>query len=321
MKAAVLHNFGETPHYEDFPDPLAGADELLVHVKAVALENVDKAVADGSHFATKQFLPSLPAIVGFDGIGMLEDGRMIGFGGIRAPYGAMAEKTVIKAGYFVPVPDGVDPVMAAALPASALTGLFPLKWGAKLQAGETVLIQGATGVSGRLAVQIAKMLGASRVVGTGRNDEALRQLPSLGADAVIDLKLPDEQLIEAFKQQAEAGYDVILDFVWGHPTEVLLKALIPNEIRMSKRVRLMQIGEMAGADIRLPASALRTTGVEIYGGAAGITPEAMAEGTAQVWEWIKTNKLQMEIERVPLSEIESAWQRTDFRGKRMVVVP
>lgn len=321
MKAAVIHNFGEPPRYEDFADPVAGPNELIVHVKAVALENVDKAVAQGSHFATKQFLPSLPAIVGFDGIGMLEDGRIIGFGGIRAPYGAMAEKTVIKAGYFVPIPDGVDPVTAAALPASALTGLFPLKWGAKLQLGETVLIHGATGVSGRLAVQIAKMLGAGRVVGTGRNDEALRQLPALGADAVIDLKLPDEQLIEAFKKEGGAGYDVILDFVWGHPTELLLKALIPDEIRMSKRVRLIQIGEMAGAEIALPASALRTTGLEIYGGAAGITPEAVAEGTAQVWEWIKAEKLQMEIERVPLSQVESAWQRADFRGKRMVIVP
>lgn len=321
MKAAVLHNLGETPHYEDFPDPSVGPDELIVHVKAVAFENVDKAVAQGSHFATRQFMPSLPAIVGFDGIGMLEDGRLVGFGGIRPPYGAMAEKTVIKAGYFVPVPDGVDPVTAAALPASALTGLFPLKWGAKLQPGETVLIQGATGVSGKLAVQIAKMLGAGKVIGTGRNDEVLHQLPALGADAVIDLKLPDGQLIEAFKKEAGTGYDVILDFIWGHPTELLLQSLIPDQIRMSKRVRLVQIGEMAGAAISLPASALRTTGLEIYGGAAGITPEAMGEGTALVWEWIKAGKLQMDIERIPLKDIETAWQRSDFRGKRMVIVP
>lgn len=321
MKAAVLHNFGETPRYEDFPDPVAGEGELLVQVKAVPLENVDKAMAQGTHFASRQFLSSLPAIVGFDGLGMLEDGRLIGFGGIKAPYGAMAEKTVIKAGYFVPIPEGVDAVTAAAVPGSALTSLFPLKWGAKLQPGETVLINGATGVSGKLAVQIAKLLGAGRVIGTGRNDQALRMLAELGADAVIDLKQTDEELAEAFKKEAGTGYDIILDFLWGRPTEILIKTLVPDELRLGKRIRLVQIGEMAGKAISLSADALRTSGLEIYGGAAGITPEAMGESTGQVWEWIKADKLRMDIERIPLSEIESAWQRNDFQGKRLIVVP
>jgi NADPH:quinone reductase-like Zn-dependent oxidoreductase len=321
MKAAVLHNFGEVPHYEDFPDPVAGAGEMIVHVKAVALENVDKAMAQGSHFASRQFLSQLPAIVGFDGIGLLEDGRLVGFGGIKAPYGAMAEKTVIQAGYFVPVPDGVDAVTAAALPASALTSLFPLKGAAKLQPGETVLVNGATGVSGKLAIQVAKLLGAGRIVGTGRNETSLQLLPELGVDAVIDLRLPDEQLAEAFKREAGAGYDVILDFLWGRPTEVLLKTLIPSEIHLSKRVRLVQIGEMAGTAISLSGDMLRTSGLEIYGAAAGLTPEGMGEGANQVWDWLKDGKLKMDIERVPLKDIESAWQRTDFQGKRMVVIP
>src|SRR5262245_46696430 len=133
MKAAVLHEFGKPPHYEDFPDPTPGDNELLVRVKAVPLENVDKMMAAGSHFASRQFLPNLPAIVGFDGIGMLEDGRLVGFGGVKPPYGAMAEKTIIPQGYYIPIPEGIDAMMAAALPAPALTSLFPLKWSAKLQ--------------------------------------------------------------------------------------------------------------------------------------------------------------------------------------------
>ena len=133
MKAAVLHKFSETPKFEDFPDPIPGEGEILVQVKAVPLENVDKLMAEGSHSASQQFLSTLPAIVGFDGIGMLEDGRLVGFGGVKAPYGAMAQKTVVPSGYTVPIPEGVDAVTAAALPASALTSLFPFKWGAKLQ--------------------------------------------------------------------------------------------------------------------------------------------------------------------------------------------
>src|SRR5262245_54851318 len=95
MKAAVLHKLGEAPRYEDFPDPVPGADEMLIHVKAIELANVDKAIAQGTHFASQQFLPALPAIVGFDGIGMRDDGKLVGFGGMKPPYGSMAEKVVI----------------------------------------------------------------------------------------------------------------------------------------------------------------------------------------------------------------------------------
>jgi NADPH2:quinone reductase len=90
---------------------------------------------------------------------------------------------------------------------------------------------------------------------------------------------------------------------------------------MPKPVRLIQIGEKAGTTISLTADSLRTSGLEIRGGAAGITPEAMGEGTNQVWEWLKANKLQMDIEQVPLKEIEHVWKRTDFQGKRIVIVP
>ncbi len=259
--------------------------------------------------------------IDFDGIGMLDDGRLVGFCGVKAPYGAMAEKTVIPEGYHVPVPEGVDAVTAAALPASALASIFPLKWGAKLQEGETVLVNGATGVSGRLAVQIAKLLGAGRVVGTGRNPNSMKQVRGFGADAVIDLNQSDEKLAEAFKNEAGAGYDVILDFLWGHPTDVLIKTLVPDELRMSKPVRLVQIGEKAGATISLSADSLRTSGLQIFGGTAGITPEAMGEATTQVWDLIKANKLIMDIEQVLLKDIESVWERTDFQGKRIVIVP
>jgi NADPH:quinone reductase-like Zn-dependent oxidoreductase len=322
MKAAVLHQFGQAPRYEDFPAPTLEPGELLVRVKAVALENVDKAMARGTHYASRQFLPKLPAIVGFDGVGILDDGRLVGFGGVRPPFGAMAEQAVIPHAAFVPVPEGVDAVTAAALPASALTSLFPLKWTAKLQPGETVLINGATGVSGKLAVQIAKLLGAGRVVGAGRNAQSLTQLGELGADAVIDLKQSDEQLAAAFRKEAQTGYDIVLDFLWGHPTEVLISTLVPHELGFTQRkVRLVQIGEMAGPTISLSADALRTSGLEICGVGAGISPEAIAEGTNQVWDLIKAGKLRMDVEPVPLQEVERAWQRTDVHGKRIVLIP
>jgi NADPH2:quinone reductase len=317
-----MKQYLQPPRYQYFPAPIHAPDQVLIHVRAVPLENIDKAMANGGHFASTQFLGNLPAIVGFDGIGQLADGSLVGFGGCKPPYGAMAEKTVVPQAYTVPVPAGVDAVTAAALPAAALTGLFPLKWGAQLQPGETVLINGATGFSGRLAVQIAKLLGAGRVVGTGRDPESLAALPALGADAVIDLKQSDSEIAAAFKNAAGQGYDVILDFVWGHPTEILIQTLVPHELSFARgRVRLIQIGEMAGATISLSADSLRTSGLEISGGAAGITPEAMGEGTNIVWDFLRRGVLRAEIETVPLRDIESAWLRTDVHGKRLVVVP
>jgi len=323
MKAAVLHHFGSIPRYEDFPDPTPEKDEILVQVKAVALENIDKAMAKGTHYASRQFLPKLPAIVGSDGIAMRGDGRLVGFGGLRPPYGAMAEKAVFPKAYHVPIPDGVDAATAATVPGSTLTSLFPLKWGAKLQPDETVLINGATGFAGKLAIQVARLLGAQRVIGTGRNALALEKLRELGADAVIDLKQSDANVVEAFKREAGASGDqVILDFIWGHPTELLLEALVPRELSFAKhRVRLVQIGEMAGPTISLEASALRTSGLEILGAGSSLAPEAIAEGTQQVWEWIRAGKLLADIEQVPLRDVESAWKRTDIHGKRIVIVP
>jgi len=323
MKAAVLHAFGEAPRYEEFPDPIPEKDEILVQVKAVALENIDRALAKGTHYSSRQFLPNLPAIIGTDGIAMRDDGQLIGFGGMHPPYGSLAEKAVFPQVYQAPIPAGVDAATAATVPASALTALFPLKWGAQFQAGESVLINGATGFTGKLAVQIARLLGAKRVIATGRNPVVLEQLGDLGADAVIDLKQSAAQILTAFKHEVEtSGNQVILDFLWGHPTELLMEALVPRELSFARhRVRLVQIGEMAGPTVALAAEALRTSGLEILGASAGITPEAVAEGTQQVWEWIKAGKLQADIEQMPLKEIENAWKRTDVQGKRIVILP
>lgn len=323
MKAAVLHIFGEPPRYEEFPNPQPSPDDLQVRVKAVALENFDRALAKGTHYSRHQLLPTLPAIMGIDGSGMRDDGQLIGFGGLRPPYGSMAEIAVFPKTHHVLIPDGVDAATAATVPSSTLSSFFPLKWGAKLQPDETVLINGATGFAGKLAVQVARLLGAKRVIGTGRNMVELEKLRELGADAVIDLKQADAEVIEAFKREIEiSGCHVILDFLWGHPTELLLKALVPHEIFFPKhRIRLVQIGEMGGTTISLAGEALRTSGLEILGAGAGIVPEAIAEGTQLAWEWMKADKLQADIEQVPLSDVESAWKRTDIHGKRIVIVP
>ena len=323
MKAAVIHNFGGIPQYEDFADPPLGENDLLVRVTAVALENFDRMTVSGEHYASKQLFPEFPAVVGHSGVGILDDGTVVGFGGVKPPYGAMAETAVVPKAYrayMTPVPAGVDPAIAAALPASALTSLLPLQYGAKLQPGETVLVNGATGVSGKLAIQIAKLLGAGRIVGTGRDQENLASLAALGADAVIDLKEPDDRVVGKFTEEAGEGYGIVLDFLWGHPTELLLKTLVPKEAGFARRrTRFVQVGEAAGPSLTLAADALRTSGLEMTG-AGNVPPDVLPTAMEQIWDWTAKGRLQLDVERVPLKDVARAWDQIS-RGRRMVIVP
>jgi NADPH:quinone reductase-like Zn-dependent oxidoreductase len=322
MKAAVLHTLGSLPRYEDFPDPQPGQNEVVVHVRAASLKNVDKAMASGSHYDSHR---QLPVVCGLDGVGVLEDGTHVFCGGSRPPYGMMAEQTVVSRAWCLPVPDGVDDDTAAALPNPALSSWLPLVWRAKLEQGETVLILGATGVSGKLAIQIAKHLGAGRVVAAGRNKTVMQTLPDLGADATIELDQPDQELIAAFEREARVKhFDIVLDYVWGHPTEVLLNALTGHDLMAkSDAVRLIEIGEMAGPTISLPAAALRSSGIEIYGSGGGgsIPRTAIFDVFPQLWSLAAAGKLHIDTEPVPLSKIEDAWRRTDAAGRRIVIKP
>jgi len=320
MKAAVIQQFGDVPQCIDFPEPIAGEGETLINIKASVLENFDKMVAAGIHYSSKQLFPAFPAITGHSGIGTTADGRLVGFGMPRAPYGAFAEKTV--ASRVMPVPDDVDPIVAACVPASVLTSYLPLIHSAKFQAGETVLVNGATGVSGKIAVQLAKLLGAKRVIATGRNYNSLQLLKTLGADVVIDLKQTDDKVLADIQDaKADTGIDVVIDFIWGRPAEIIMQSFVPTKIGFpGKRVRYVHIGEKAGSMVSLSGEMLRTSGLELYG-ASNIPHEAIPQALEQVWEWIRENKFYVNIEVVPLADIVKAWQRTDLEGKRLVVVP
>jgi NADPH2:quinone reductase len=319
MKAAVLHKVGGVPRYEDFPDPVPGEHEVIIDVKAVAVENVDKRIAAGTHYASRQYIAQLPAIPAFDGIGALPDGTIVGFGNPRPPYGALAEKTVVPKGAYMPIAEDIDPAIATVL-GTAITGMS-IKTAAGFVPGETVLVQGATGVAGRLAVRVARLLGAGRIVATGRDDEQLREVRALGADTVINTAVSDEALAKAYLDAKGNGYDVVLDYLWGRPTEILLRSLVPESFTFGKPTRLIQIGESASGALVVAAESLRTSGVEIYGAAKGLSPETMNEVYAQIVSWTQSGELTFDVVKVPLSDIESAWQRTDLRGSRLVVTP
>jgi len=321
VKAAVLHTLGKSPRFEDFPDPDPRSGEARIRVKAASLKNIDRAMANGSHYDSHT---ELPVVCGIDGVGILDDGTRVFCGGSRPPYGMMAEYTVVPRGWCLPIPDGVDDVTAAALPNPALSSWLPLVWRAQIKPGETVLILGATGVAGKLAIQIARHLGAERVVAAGRNEQILKTLADLGADAIIALDQPDQQLTADFVREAtHRRFDIILDYVWGHATEVLLAALTGHNLKAeSSRIRLVEIGEMAGPTISLSAAALRSSGLELYGSGGGSVPHtAIFDTFPQLWALAAAGKLRIETEPVALADIERVWLRHDQGGRRVVIIP
>src|SRR5580658_5546009 len=246
MNAAVVHSFDAPPGYTTFADPVAAEGELFVTVTAAGLHPIVKGLASGTHYGSSGELPFVP---GVDGVGRLENGTRVYFGGSRPPFGTFAERALAANWMCIPLPDGIDDVTAAGIANPAMSSWVALTARAKFEPGESVLILGATGVAGQLAVQIAKRRGARRVIAAGRNPAVLETLKGLGADAVISLDQPRESLVAAFRSAfAEAGVDVILDYLWGPPAECALQAITGKGLRDAPlRPRFVQIGSSAGA--------------------------------------------------------------------------
>jgi NADPH:quinone reductase-like Zn-dependent oxidoreductase len=322
MNAAVLNTINQPPHFAQFPEPVAEENEVIVHVRAAALKPIDKQMASGSHYAA---YGKLPVVCGTDGVGRLDDGARVFFGGPRPPYGSMAERTVVSRSRCFPIPDNVNDDIAAAVVNPGLSAWGALVWRAQLAPGETVLIVGATGVTGKLAIQMAKLLGAGRVIAVGRNEQVLNTLHDLGADTTIHLGKHGQDLTETFAREAgDNGFDVIIDYLWGPTTEALLAAIARRDLRAaSSRIRLVEVGESAGSTISLAAAVLRSSRLEILGagsGNAAASPEMWIEAVRQLMSNIGCGALRIDTERVPLDEVENAWQR-EQQGRRAVIIP
>ena len=319
MRAGVIRKLGAVPSIEDFPEPVAAEGEVLLAVLAASLKPVDRQLAAGTHFASPRVFPR---VCGSDGVGRQDDGSRVFFGGPRGPYGSFAERTVVRRAQCFPVPESLDDLTAAAIPNPGVSAWLSLSHRAKLSAGETVLILGATGVTGSLAVRIAKILGAGRVVAAGRNPAALARLGALGADSVISLDEPREALIEAFRRHhSERRFDVVIDYLWGPPMEAVLAALTAHEFAAGgSETRIVQVGDLAAPTIELRAAALRSTALSILG-TAGVPPmDVLSEALGRVFGLAAEGALTITVEELPLDEIESGWNRP-AASRRLVFRP
>lgn len=313
MQAAVVDVLGQAPRYQPFPEPVAGVGEALIQVRAAGLHPIVKALVNGSHYAGTGEIPMVP---GVDGVGSLEDGSRVYFAFARKPWGSMCERTVTPRASCLAVPEGLDDVQAAAIANPGMSAWLSLKNRAAVTAGETVLILGATGVAGQLAVQVARLLGAKRVIGAGRNVEAIAEA---NVDAVIALGQPEDAVREALSTEAAEGIDVVIDYLWGRPTELVLEALSKGfRASATRPTRLVEVGESAGKTISLPGAILRSIDLKLMGSGFGAVPlKEILGAIPKLFSLAATGSLRIAAEAVPLAEVEAAWSRVE-KGRRIV---
>jgi len=317
LKAAVVLGAGQAPLYGDMSEPLPSAGESRVSVTAAAISHVVKSRASGTHYSSSQ---QFPFGVGIDGVGRLDDGRRVYFVLPRAPYGSMAERTVVRPTQCVPLPDDLDDVTAAAIANPGMSSWAAYRERARLKPGETVLVNGASGTSGRLAVQIARHLGAKKVIATARNADALESIAALGADVTIPLVEDVGALEVTLKEQFAAGVDVVIDYLWGPSAEQILIAAAKAG-RDAVPIRFVQIGSTSSQDITLPSAVLRSSAIELMGSGIGSIPlDRIVSAISELLQATGPAGLQIDTTPVPLPDVERAWREDDSRRRTVFTV-
>lgn len=312
MKAAIVQSAGRAPVYGDFPEPPAGPDDVRIAVTAAAMSHVVKSRASGAHYSSSgQF----PFVAGIDGVGRRADGSRAYFILPRPPFGSMAQQVVVPKAQCIAVPDGLDDVTAAAIANPGMSAWAAYTERAGLKAGETVLVNGATGTAGRLAVQIARHLGAKTVIATARDAAALDAVAALGADVTIPLVADDAALEARLKEQFAEGVDVVIDYLWGRSAQALLAAGAKAG-RDGVPIRFVQVGAASGADITLPGAVLRASAIALMGSGIGSVPRArFARCIDALFQATGPGGFRIACKAVPLAEVERAWPDDDSRTR------
>ena len=318
MNAAVVTSFTEPPHYQPFEAPAPSGGEVLVDVLAAGLHPRVRSGAAGQHYTSSGSLPMIP---GVDGVGRLPDGRLVYFAAGDDVLGTMADKALVDPRRSVELPAGVDVAKVAAAMNPAMSSWVALRRRVPMKPGQSVLVLGATGNAGAMAIQVARRLGAGRVVGAGRDPGRLRALLPAGADDVVQLTGDAGATADALAAAA-AEVDIVLDYLWGGPAQRAITALLTARSDRSRALDWIQIGAVAGPAIELPSAALRSANFRLQGSGQGsVSPRGyLAELPALIGE-ISAGTIRVQPNVVPLADVERAWTSEEAPGERTVLVP
>jgi NADPH2:quinone reductase len=317
MRAAVVEAIGSPPVVAEVDDLVREPGSALVAVAAAPLNPVEIRVASGRHPRPAE----PPYVPGLEGAGTvieserLPAGTRVRFESPALPgfgaRGTLAERAGVPEESLVELPDDVDDDLAAAIGVVGITALLALERAAPLD-GARVLVLGATGAVGQMAVQLAKAMGAARVVGAGRSAERLERVRELGADEVVELGESD--LPAALERSAGRQLEVVIDVLWGEPAMAAL-ALLATE------GRLVNVGQPAGTDVRIPLETVRNRQGAIHAISSGWTELGRkAAAYERVLEHVRAGRLVVDREIVPLDGVGAAWARQEASPGRKLVV-
>jgi NADPH2:quinone reductase len=312
MRAAVIERYGEPPALREVPEPKADGGSL-VEVLAAPLNPVDLSIAGGKFYGGSPPTPYVPC---GEGVGrLLQNGKPGPRVYFRAapPNGSLAERAVVSRGETVPIPDSVPDGVAAALGIPGIAAYLALTRRAQLKAGETVLILGASGVLGAIAVQLARLLGAGRIVAGARDEQRLARSRELGADATVDLKQTDG-LTERIREASGGQLQVVIDPVWGIPGAAALEAVSPFG-------RFVQLGQSAGPEAVVKSGIVRGRYLSILGYGSFLVPwEDQAAAYRKLVDYVVAGQLKVEFEVLPLEAAPDAWKRQASSPHRKLVL-
>jgi NADPH:quinone reductase-like Zn-dependent oxidoreductase len=297
MNAAVVTSFAEPPHYQPFEVPAPSAGEVLANVLAVGLHPRVRSGAAGQHYTSSGTLPMIP---GGDGVRRLPDGKLVYFAADNDVLGTMADKALVDPRRSVELPPGVDVAKVAAAMNPAMSSWVALRRRVPVRPGQSVLILGATGNAGTMAVQVARRLGAGRVVGAGRDLGRLRALVATGADDIVQLTDDSDATGEALAAAA-AEVDIVIDYLWGRPAQQAIMALLTARSDRSRALDWIQIGATAGPAIELPSVALRSANFRLQGSGQGsVSPGAYIAELPSLVQEITAGAIVVQPNRGPL---------------------
>ena len=312
MRAALVREVGAPAAVGEVAEPTGETIEVL----AASINPIDLAVSRGI-LATGH--PELPYVPGCEAVGRTADGRLVWISGGslgRTSQGAIAERAAIGDSHAIDVPDGADPALAAGLGIAGMAGWLPFAWRAPLEGGENVLVLGATGSVGLVAVQAAKLLGAARVVAAGRSAAGLERATQYGADATLRLDDVDD-LVAAFKDAfGGEGPSYVFDPLWGEPAAAAVQAAVP-------RATIVNLGQSAGPTSELVSAAVRFKNLSILGHTNFLVPrDELATHYRRLVGHAVAGDIRLDVERVPLDAVADAWRRqAEGAGTKLVVVP
>ena len=317
MRAAVIERYGEPPVVREMPRPQPHDGAVSIKVTAAPLNPVDLSIANRRFYGAS---PPTPYVPGREGVGRVAGGTGHSPGTsvyfeVDGAHGSFAEESTTAAALLAPIPNGVSDAVAACLGIPALAAWLGLEWRGQLRPGETVLVLGASGVLGMIAVQAAKVLGAGRVVAAARSRDGLRRATELGADATVELT-DDEGLSEQFSHAAADSLDLVIDPLWGPPGLAALRALRVGG-------RLVQLGQSAGPEVTVASSVVRGRQLTILGHTNFAVPwDIKAKAFLTMAGHAAAGRLQVDYETLPLEQAPEAWRRqATSPGRKLILVP